>query len=849
MLAMEPPKLNTAVVHDFVCSLNKTTNKSMVRVINRLAERLVEELHLLKKTHAKEGFFICSKEFQDDRRSNERAETSSNSGNIQTGRMNSHPFFPCWEKSGKKNNKIKERIEKSMKDYLPRSGSPSPSIENMDVNSDQEEEMEEAEAELSIERKEGDLVIKKINLNEQSSDEEGEGSLEEFLDKPLSEGSRKIKDSFFLGGSDDNDNQEESEDDELSSKNGNTAEFNQFNNRFIPLGKLSGKRDTLQNLLGKKLYLARNEGNYSIKQDLHPSWAAKKEANKSSIQDFKGKRIVFGEKEEPEKQSHKGLHPSWAAKKEANKSSIQEFKGTKIVMAEGRLFIGNVCPQATEDDFNNNLSSYGTVKKVEIKNKKDIDGNVLSTFAFVDMIAPKSQLEECVEKCSNSSWWEGYKIKIQIAKESFMSRLAKERESSTKNKSESVVEARSHKGAPYKRIVIEEEETDFGDKVPDGKSIGGVIQFDESHSKQNTSFRKPVRKYYSSSSDEDDETDGVRTKPKTPKYSGGAFMRKLESFDSDFWKEEEEKKKTRLFNSYQDESSFRSKGFSNSKNNLKNDQNSNLEPLGGGVRAEKSLGKARQKDKVFEQNVNYNLEPLGTSGPNKSHFGNDDDVKRVTSLKQQDKAQIKSPDTMKVMKNLIQKLSYSIRVMMKIMKQRRIVSEKDLNSRDHLGIVFLVSKAILEGMIALRWIIVLLILQELKFDPLNDKATLSVEKSDGDVELEEDGDEVENNSEALDIEKMETRFYEVSEDLKSAFISNRETNTNSSSFSLLKAFGNDLEHVAEKQTDNYVALKIKSDKKKDLFTANPFKYDSSDNEDEENSESKIGSTKETIQYG
>uniref|UniRef100_A0A0K2U7E0 RRM domain-containing protein n=2 Tax=Lepeophtheirus salmonis TaxID=72036 RepID=A0A0K2U7E0_LEPSM len=552
-------------------------------------------------------------------------------------------------------------------------------------------------------------------------------------------------------------------------------------------------------------------------------------------------------------------------------------------MAEGRLFIGNVCPQATEDDFNNNLSSYGTVKKVEIKNKKDIDGNVLSTFAFVDMIAPKSQLEECVEKCSNSSWWEGYKIKIQIAKESFMSRLAKERESSTKNKSESVVEARSHKGAPYKRIVIEEEETDFGDKVPDGKSIGGVIQFDESHSKQNTSFRKPVRKYYSSSSDEDDETDGVRTKPKTPKYSGGAFMRKLESFDSDFWKEEEEKK-PRLFNSYQDESSFRSKGFSNSKNNLKNDQNSNLEPLGGGVRAEKSLGKARQKDKVFEQNVNYNLEPLGTSGPNKSHFGNDDDVKRVTSLKQR-KTELKrkrdnislalrgqgsnkisrydesdeEPDTKTKLfdqsddeDNETEADRFRERPEFEGPSGHRLLGlqsnfggddrfKMDHRFADTAGVKVKLVKKPKDKTFKDS--------TKFRFDPLNDKATLSVEKSDGDVELEEDGDEVENNSEALDIEKMETRFYEVSEDLKSAFISNRETNTNSSSFSLLKAFGNDLEHVAEKQTDNYVALKIKSDKKKDLFTANPFKYDSSDNEDEENSESKIGSTKKPSNMG
>merc|ERR1712083_52123 len=86
-----------------------------------------------------------------------------------------------------------------------------------------------------------------------------------------------------------------------------------------------------------------------VDNNLHPSWAAKKRAN-TTIAKFEGKKIKFGDdgvsssntKHTNDKPVSKGpvvptptekLHPSWAAK-QSQKSSIQTFQGKKVVFGD-----------------------------------------------------------------------------------------------------------------------------------------------------------------------------------------------------------------------------------------------------------------------------------------------------------------------------------------------------------------------------------------------------------------------------------------------------------------------------------------------------------------------------------
>ena len=44
---------------------------------------------------------------------------------------------------------------------------------------------------------------------------------------------------------------------------------------------------------------------------------------------------------------------------------------------------------------------FGKVSKVEIKNKKDIDGKVAQTFAFIDLHCDSGSLSRCISAMGN----------------------------------------------------------------------------------------------------------------------------------------------------------------------------------------------------------------------------------------------------------------------------------------------------------------------------------------------------------------------------------------------------------------------------------------------------------------
>jgi len=97
-------------------------------------------------------------------------------------------------------------------------------------------------------------------------------------------------------------------------------------------------------------------------------------------------------------------------------------------MGEGskRLYVGNLCPQITSDELKDKFKKFGEVEGAEVKHKTDIDGNPIQTFGFVNIQISESDLMKCINKLSNSNW-KGYDMRVQQAKESFMSRLQKER--------------------------------------------------------------------------------------------------------------------------------------------------------------------------------------------------------------------------------------------------------------------------------------------------------------------------------------------------------------------------------------------------------------------------------------
>ena len=98
-----------------------------------------------------------------------------------------------------------------------------------------------------------------------------------------------------------------------------------------------------------------------------------------------------------------------------------------------RFYVGNLFHDVSESNLSKLFSKHGKVQNVEIKNKRDIDGNNIATFAFVTL-EMKDQSENaaslCIREYNNLKWKKNI-IKVQIAQESFLQRLQKERQESS----------------------------------------------------------------------------------------------------------------------------------------------------------------------------------------------------------------------------------------------------------------------------------------------------------------------------------------------------------------------------------------------------------------------------------
>ncbi|XP_078355768.1 uncharacterized protein LOC144640533 [Oculina patagonica] len=77
--------------------------------------------------------------------------------------------------------------------------------------------------------------------------------------------------------------------------------------------------------------------------------------------------------------------------------------------------------------FRDRFKTFGTVSSVEIIRRTDEKGCPIKTFAYVDILQTESDYRKCVSLLTNSKW-KGCCLKIQAAKESFLTRLERERQ-------------------------------------------------------------------------------------------------------------------------------------------------------------------------------------------------------------------------------------------------------------------------------------------------------------------------------------------------------------------------------------------------------------------------------------
>ncbi|XP_074055388.1 nucleolar protein 8 isoform X2 [Macrotis lagotis] len=93
---------------------------------------------------------------------------------------------------------------------------------------------------------------------------------------------------------------------------------------------------------------------------------------------------------------------------------------------ERRLFVGGLGPSVTRDDVRAQLARFGNVSSVELVSRVNELGSPGKTFAYVNIRLSEGDLKRCLSAL-NRTTWKGGTLQVQLAKESFLHRLAKER--------------------------------------------------------------------------------------------------------------------------------------------------------------------------------------------------------------------------------------------------------------------------------------------------------------------------------------------------------------------------------------------------------------------------------------
>ncbi|KAM8994878.1 nucleolar protein 8 [Ara ararauna] len=92
-----------------------------------------------------------------------------------------------------------------------------------------------------------------------------------------------------------------------------------------------------------------------------------------------------------------------------------------------RLYVGGLGHAVSKAELQERFGKFGHVLDTEIITRQDDQGNPLKAFAYITVNISDADLRKCMTVL-NKTKWKGGTLQIQLAKESFLHRLARERE-------------------------------------------------------------------------------------------------------------------------------------------------------------------------------------------------------------------------------------------------------------------------------------------------------------------------------------------------------------------------------------------------------------------------------------
>ncbi|XP_069721679.1 nucleolar protein 8 isoform X2 [Phaenicophaeus curvirostris] len=92
-----------------------------------------------------------------------------------------------------------------------------------------------------------------------------------------------------------------------------------------------------------------------------------------------------------------------------------------------RLYVGGLGHAVSKAELQERFGKFGRVVDAEIITRRDDQGNPVKTFAYISVSISDMDLKKCMSAL-NKTKWKGGTLQIELAKESFLHRLAMERE-------------------------------------------------------------------------------------------------------------------------------------------------------------------------------------------------------------------------------------------------------------------------------------------------------------------------------------------------------------------------------------------------------------------------------------
>ncbi|NXQ53495.1 NOL8 protein, partial [Anthoscopus minutus] len=92
-----------------------------------------------------------------------------------------------------------------------------------------------------------------------------------------------------------------------------------------------------------------------------------------------------------------------------------------------RLYVGGLGHTVSKAELEERFGKFGRILETEIITRKDDQGNPMKTFAYISVNISDADLRKCISTL-NKTKWKGGTLQIELAKESFLHRLARERE-------------------------------------------------------------------------------------------------------------------------------------------------------------------------------------------------------------------------------------------------------------------------------------------------------------------------------------------------------------------------------------------------------------------------------------